>query len=56
VCGVVFWGMALPAFVFMAAQLRETRQGRSVLWLPAYGVLGAVGLLFGWWSFVAIAT
>jgi hypothetical protein len=56
VCGVVFWGMALPAFVFMMAQLRATRQGRTVLWLPAYGVLGAVGLLFGWWSFVAIAS
>jgi hypothetical protein len=56
VCGVVFWGMALPAFVFMAVQLRDTRQGPSVWWLPAYGVLGAVGLLFGWWSFVAIAS
>ena len=28
----------------------------AVLWLPAYGVLGAVGLLFGWWSFVAVAS
>lgn len=56
VCGVMFWGMALPAFVFMFTQLRATRQGRAVLWLPAYGVLGAVGLLFGWWSFVAIAS
>jgi hypothetical protein len=56
VCGVMFWGMALPAFVFMVIELRGSRQGRTVLWLPAYGVLGAVGLLFGWWSFVAIAT
>jgi hypothetical protein len=56
VCGVVFWAMALPAFVFMVAQLRETRQGPAVWWLPAYGVLGAVGLLLGWWSFVAIAS
>jgi hypothetical protein len=55
VCGVMFWGMALPAFVFMASQLRQTRQGRAVWWLPAYGLLGAAGLLFGWWSFVAIA-
>lgn len=56
VCGVLFWAMALPAFVFMVSQLRQTRQGPAVWWLPAYGVLGAAGLLFGWWSFVAIAS
>lgn len=56
VCGVVFWAMALPAFAFMLIQLRSTRRGPAVMWLPAYGVLGAVGLLFGWWSFVAIAS
>jgi hypothetical protein len=56
VCGVVFWGMALPAFVFMVAQLRSTQRGPSVLWMPAYGVLGAVGLLLGWWSYVSIAS
>lgn len=55
VCGVVFWGMALPAVLLMAAQLRSTRRGREVLWLPAYGVLGAAGVLLGWWSFVAVA-
>jgi len=59
VCGVMFWAMALPAFVFMLAQLRsmvsKPRQDRSYLWTPAYGVLGAVGVLLGWWSFVAIA-
>jgi len=56
VCGVTFWVMALPAFVFMLTQLRATRSGPAVMWIPAYGVLGAAGLLFGWWSFVAIAT
>ncbi len=56
VCGVLFWAMALPAFVFMVSQLRQTRQGPAVWWLPAYGVLGAAGLLLGWWSFVAIAS
>ncbi|GAB3257659.1 hypothetical protein GCM10027448_27510 [Nocardioides dilutus] len=55
VCGVTFWAMALPAFVFMLSQLRSTRRGPAVMWLPAYGVLGAIGLLLGWWSFVAIA-
>lgn len=60
VCGVVFWLMALPAFVLMLSQLRtqasKPGQGRAMLWLPAYGVLGAAGVLFGWWSFVAIST
>ena len=55
ICGVMFWGMALPAFVFMLSQLRATRRGPAVMWLPVYGLLGAVGLLFGWWTFVAIA-
>jgi hypothetical protein len=55
VCGVVFWGMALPAFVLMLTQLKNARQDRSVLWIPAYGLLGAVGLLLGWWTFVAIS-
>ena len=60
VCGIVFWLMALPAFVLMLSQLRDQAakpgQGRAVLWLPAYGVLGAAGVLVGWWSFVAIST
>jgi uncharacterized membrane protein SirB2 len=60
VCGVMFWAMALPAFVFMIAQfrtmVRTPQQDRSWLWLPAYGFLGAVGVLVGWWSFTAIAT
>jgi hypothetical protein len=56
VCGVMFWAMALPAFVFMLSQLRATRRGPAVMWLPVYGLLGAVGVLFGWWSFVAIAS
>ena len=55
VCGVMFWAMALPAFVFMVSQLRATRRAPAVMWLPAYGLLGAVGLLFGWWTFTAIA-
>ena len=55
VCGVFFWVMALPAFVLMLGQLRSSSQGRTLWWLPAYGVLGAVGLLLGWASFVAVA-
>ena len=60
VCGVMFWAMALPAFVFMLASFRTTmrtpQKDRSWLWLPAYGFIGAAGVLFGWWSFTAIAT
>jgi hypothetical protein len=59
VCGVVFWGMAVPAFLFMIGGLRQSLSkpgaGRSWMWLPAYGVLGAVGLFLGWASFVAVA-
>jgi hypothetical protein len=60
VCGVMFWAMALPAFVWMATQLRplvaKASTSRAWMWTPAYGVLGAVGLLLGWWSYVAIAS
>jgi hypothetical protein len=59
VCGVVFWAMALPAFVFMLAQLRSMVSkppvGRTWLWTPAYGVIGAAGVLLGWWTYVAVA-
>jgi hypothetical protein len=60
VCGVMFWAMALPAFVFMLMQLRslasKPQRDRSWMWSPVYGVLGAAGLLFGWWSFVAVSS
>ena len=59
ICGVMFWAMALPAFVFMVAQIRvlmaKPGGGRSWMWAPAYGVLGAAGLFLGWASYVAIA-
>ena len=60
VCGVVFWAMALPAFVFMLGGLRTSvakrATDRGFLWIPAYGVIGAIGLLLGWWSYVAVAS
>lgn len=60
VCGVMFWAMAIPAFVFMAVQLRplvaKASSSKVWLWTPAYGFLGAAGLAFGWWSYVAIAS
>lgn len=60
VCGVMFWAMALPAFVFMLGGLRaavgKRAESKAFLWIPVYGLLGAVGLLFGWWSFTAIAS
>ncbi len=60
VCGVLFWAMALPAFVLMAVQLRplvaKAATSRTWLWSPVYGVLGAAGLAFGWWSYVAVAS
>jgi hypothetical protein len=60
VCGVLFWAMAAPAFYWMATQLRplvaKARSSRTWLWTPAYGVLGAVGLFLGWWSYLAIAS
>lgn len=59
VCGVMFWAMALPAFVLMLAGIKglagESRRGRAWLWFPAYGVLSALGLFLGWASYVAIA-
>jgi hypothetical protein len=60
VCGVMFWAMALPAFVLMAGLFRslitKPTAGRTYLWPPAYGVLGAAGILFAWWSYTAIAS
>jgi hypothetical protein len=60
VCGVMFWAMALPAFYFMASQLKplvaKAATSRTWLWTPAYGFLGAIGLFLGWWSYVAVAS
>ena len=60
VCGVMFWAMALPAFVFMLGGLKarvdKRGESKAYLWMPVYGFLGALGVLFGWWSFVAIAS
>jgi hypothetical protein len=59
VCGVMFWAMALPALALMLSGLRASlakpTAGRAWMWLPAYGVLGALGLSLGWASYVAVA-
>ena len=63
VCGVVFELMALPALLGIFQGVREmvspprnrTTPVGSLWWVPAYGVLGALSLLAGWWSFFAIA-
>ena len=62
VCGVLFEAMALPALVGIFQGVREmiiprenrTTQASSVWWVPAYALLGALGLVAGWWSFYAI--
>lgn len=61
VCGVLFQAMGLPAIwgIFvgvreMAAPSKDRMKPSSLWWVPAYGLLGAVGLVAGWWSFYAI--
>ena len=61
VCGVLFQAMGLPAIwaIFlgvreMVAPSRDRMKPSSVWWVPAYALLGAVGLVAGWWSFYAI--
>ena len=60
VCGVMFWAMAAPAFWLMLVGLRvavnKRAETKAFLWIPAYGFLGALGLLLGWWSFVSVAS
>jgi len=63
VCGVLFELMALPAVVAVFQGVREmveppenrTTPVGSVWWVPAYGVLGALGLVLGWWGFYALS-
>jgi hypothetical protein len=65
VCGVVFELMALPAILGMLAAVKNavlppdrpppgTSTG-SRWWVPAYAFLGAIGFLFGAWSFAALS-
>ena len=65
VCGVVFELMALPAVLVIVAGDRLVKvprlpgqatqaPGQSV-WYAAYVVLGAVGVVVGWWTFDALS-
>jgi hypothetical protein len=63
VCGVLFWAMAAPAVYGMLVAVKHAvvppakpsplDAGRW--WVPAYTALGAVGFLFGAWSWNALA-
>jgi len=63
VCGVMFELMALPAILAMLASVknavlppdRPPPGSGSRWWVPAYAFLGAVGFLFGAWSFAALS-
>jgi hypothetical protein len=63
VCGVLFWLMAAPAVLAMALAIWRAVVPQDPLppgtgsrwWVPAYVALGAVGFLFGAWSFAALA-
>ena len=63
VCGVVFELMALPAILAILAGVktavlppdRPAPGTGSRWWVPAYALLGAVGFLFGAWSFAALS-
>jgi hypothetical protein len=63
VCGVVFELMALPAILGIFQGVREmvspplnrTTPVGSLWWVPAYAVLGTLGLLLGWWTFFAMS-
>ena len=62
VCGVLFEAMGLPAIWAIFQGVREmvdppenrTTPVGSLWWVPAYGALGTLGLLAGWWSFFAL--
>ena len=62
VCGVLFEAMGLPAIWAIFQGVREmvdppenrTTPVGSLWWVPAYGALGTLGLLAGWWTFFAI--
>jgi hypothetical protein len=63
VCGVVFELMALPALLGILAGIktavlppdRPEPGAGSRWWVPAYTALGAIGFLFGAWSFNALS-
>ena len=63
VCGVVFELMALPALLMILATIKNAvlppdpppPGTGSRWWVPAYAALGAVGFLFGAWSFAALS-
>jgi hypothetical protein len=63
VCGVMFWLMAAPAVVLMLVAVKNAvlppdpppPGTGSRWWVPAYAALGAVGFLFGAWSFNALS-
>ena len=64
VCGVVFELMALPAILGILVGVKNAvlppdpatpgSGPGSRWWVPAYAFLGAVGFLFGAWSFAAL--
>jgi hypothetical protein len=63
ICGVLFWLMAFPAVFAMLLSVKNAvlppdrhRSGSaSRWWVPAYATLGAIGFLFGAWSFNALS-
>ena len=63
VCGVVFELMALPAILGILAAIKVAvippnpppPGTGSRWWVPAYAALGAIGFLFGAWSFNALS-
>jgi hypothetical protein len=63
VCGVVFELMALPVVGVMVVGARfplaalakvQAERGPQTAWYAAYAVLGALGVVVGWWSYDAI--
>lgn len=58
VCGVMFWLMALPAVVVMLAglwRLAGSEKRDTLWWVPVYGLLVALGIAAGWWTFNALS-
>ena len=63
VCGVMFELMALPAIVGILAGVKHAVVPSDPpppgvgarWWVPAYALLGAIGFLFGAWTFAALS-